>query len=64
MANAGFKFDFQFVDVPDFHGRGEMVPTPYFFQNLVRPLRFVAFGVREVLTHGLRLSIGRSGVYS
>jgi len=34
VANAGFKYDFQFVDVPDFEGRGEFCPTPYFYQNL------------------------------
>ncbi|KAH8674020.1 DEAD helicases superfamily protein-like protein [Xylariales sp. PMI_506] len=33
-ANAGFKFDYQFIDVPDYKGRGEMEPTPHFIQNL------------------------------
>lgn len=34
MANAGFAFTFQFVDVPDWEGRGEMEPNPWFYQNL------------------------------
>ncbi|KAK6866090.1 intron-binding protein aquarius [Apiospora arundinis] len=33
-ANAGFKFDYQFINVPDYKGRGEMEPTPHFIQNL------------------------------
>ncbi|KAK7433077.1 hypothetical protein QQZ08_000006 [Neonectria magnoliae] len=33
-ANAGFKFDYQFVNVPDYKGRGESEPTPHFVQNL------------------------------
>ncbi|GFR52139.1 hypothetical protein Agub_g14654, partial [Astrephomene gubernaculifera] len=33
-ANAGFALDFQLVDVPDFMGRGEFEPVPYFYQNL------------------------------
>ncbi|PVI06177.1 P-loop containing nucleoside triphosphate hydrolase protein [Periconia macrospinosa] len=33
-ANAGFKFDYQFIDVPDYKGKGEMEPTPHFIQNL------------------------------
>ena len=33
-ANAGFKYDYQFVDVPDYKGRGESEPTPHFIQNL------------------------------
>lgn len=32
LANAGFAYDFQFVDVPDYHGRGESEPVPYFYQ--------------------------------
>jgi hypothetical protein len=31
-ANAGFAYDFQFIDVPDYHGRGESEPVPYFYQ--------------------------------
>ena len=33
-ANAGFRFEYQFVDVPDYKGRGEMQPSPHFIQNL------------------------------
>ena len=33
-ANAGFRFEYQFIDVPDYKGRGEMQPSPYFIQNL------------------------------
>lgn len=33
-ANAGFKFDYQFIDVPDYKGAGESQPSPHFFQNL------------------------------
>ena len=33
-ANAGFRFDYQFIDVPDYKGRGEMQPSPHFVQNL------------------------------
>jgi len=32
-ANAGFAHTFQFVDVPDFMGRGESSPTPFYYQN-------------------------------
>ena len=33
-ANAGFKYDYQFIDVPDYQGNGEREPTPHFVQNL------------------------------
>ncbi|KAI0010274.1 P-loop containing nucleoside triphosphate hydrolase protein [Xylariaceae sp. FL0662B] len=33
-ANAGFKYDYQFVNVPDYKSRGEAEPTPHFIQNL------------------------------
>ncbi|EKG20245.1 hypothetical protein MPH_02478 [Macrophomina phaseolina MS6] len=33
-ANAGFRFDYQFINVPEYKGRGEMEPTPHFIQNL------------------------------
>lgn len=33
-ANAGFKFDYQFINVPKYNGRGELEPTPHFIQNL------------------------------
>jgi len=33
-ANPGMRYDYQFVEVPDFMGKGETSPTPYFYQNL------------------------------
>lgn len=33
-ANAGFRYDYQFINVPDYKGRGEVEPTPHFIQNL------------------------------
>ncbi|WPJ63772.1 hypothetical protein SMAC4_02141 [Sordaria macrospora] len=33
-ANAGFKYEYQFIDVPDYKGQGESEPTPHFIQNL------------------------------
>ncbi|KAL6757285.1 hypothetical protein V8C86DRAFT_1695364 [Haematococcus lacustris] len=33
-ANPGFAFDYQFINVPDFLGKGELEPHPYFYQNL------------------------------
>jgi intron-binding protein aquarius len=34
IANPGFKFDYQFIDVPDYKGKGESEPSPHFIQNL------------------------------
>jgi intron-binding protein aquarius len=34
FANAGFQHTFQFVDVPEFMGRGESTPSAFFYQNL------------------------------
>ncbi len=34
VANAGFSYDFQLVNVPDFNGVGESSPSPFFYQNL------------------------------
>ncbi|KUI54330.1 Intron-binding protein aquarius [Cytospora mali] len=33
-ANAGFKYDYQFINVPEYKGKGEIEPTPHFIQNL------------------------------
>lgn len=33
-ANAGFKYDYQFIDVPDYQGQGEREPSPHFIQNI------------------------------
>ncbi|KAL2898346.1 RNA helicase aquarius [Bienertia sinuspersici] len=32
-ANAGFSYDYQLVDVPEYNGRGESAPSPWFYQN-------------------------------
>ncbi|CBI17729.3 unnamed protein product, partial [Vitis vinifera] len=32
-ANAGFSYDYQLVDVPDYLGKGETAPSPWFYQN-------------------------------
>ena len=32
MANAGFNFDFQLINVEDFNSIGETEPSPYFYQ--------------------------------
>ncbi|XP_071735864.1 uncharacterized protein [Rutidosis leptorrhynchoides] len=32
-ANAGFCYDYQLIDVPDYHGKGETAPSPWFYQN-------------------------------
>ena len=34
IANAGFKHDYQFIDVPDYKNKGEEQPTPHFMINL------------------------------
>ncbi|KAL1836269.1 hypothetical protein VTJ49DRAFT_5377 [Mycothermus thermophilus] len=33
-ANAGFRYEYQFINVPDYKGRGESEPSPHFIQNL------------------------------
>jgi intron-binding protein aquarius len=33
-ANPGFGYDFQMINVPDYNGRGESEPAPYYYQNL------------------------------
>ena len=33
-ANAGLRFDYQFIDIPDYQGQGEHSPSPHFIQNL------------------------------
>ena len=32
-ANAGFSYEYQLIDVPDYLGRGETAPSPWFYQN-------------------------------
>ena len=33
-ANAGLRYEYQFIDVPDYKGQGELEPSPHFLQNL------------------------------
>ena len=33
-ANTGFMYEYQFIDVPDYKGKGETQPSPHFIQNL------------------------------
>lgn len=33
-ANAGLRYDYQFINVPDYKGKGESEPSPHFVQNL------------------------------
>ena len=33
-ANAGLRYDYQFIDVPDYKDQGETEPSPHFIQNL------------------------------
>ena len=32
LANPGFSYDYQLINVEDFNGVGESEPTPYFYQ--------------------------------
>ncbi|XP_020250043.1 intron-binding protein aquarius [Asparagus officinalis] len=32
-ANAGFSYEYQLINVPDFRGKGESAPSPWFYQN-------------------------------
>ncbi|EEP77784.1 conserved hypothetical protein [Uncinocarpus reesii 1704] len=34
IANAGFRYDYQFINVPNYQGTGEREPSPHFIQNL------------------------------
>lgn len=34
LANPGFRYAFQAINVEDFQGMGESTPTPYYYQNL------------------------------
>jgi len=33
-ANAGLRYEFQFIEVPDYNGKGESEPSPHYLQNL------------------------------
>ena len=34
LANPGFRYEYQFIHVPDYQSQGETQPSPHFFQNL------------------------------
>ncbi|KAF2473154.1 P-loop containing nucleoside triphosphate hydrolase protein [Lindgomyces ingoldianus] len=34
LANPGLRYPYQFINVPDYKGKGEVEPTPHFIQNL------------------------------
>ncbi|KAH8690928.1 putative DEAD helicases superfamily protein [Talaromyces proteolyticus] len=34
IANPGFRFEYQFINVPDYNGVGEREPSPHFIQNV------------------------------
>ena len=34
LANPGFSYDYQVVDVGDYNGKGESEPMPHYYQNL------------------------------
>ena len=42
VANAGFSYDYQLIDVGDFNGVGESQPSPFFYQNLAEAEYVVA----------------------
>lgn len=33
-ANAGFCYEYQLIDVGDYYGKGEIQPSPHYYQNL------------------------------
>lgn len=42
LANAGFVYDYQLINVDDYNGQGESQPQPYFYQNLAEAEYVVA----------------------
>ena len=42
LANAGFAYDYQLINVEDFNGVGETEPNPFFYQNLAEAEYVVA----------------------
>jgi hypothetical protein len=43
VANPGFWFDFQLINVEDFNGVGESEPSPYFYQVSMRLDTYLMF---------------------
>ena len=41
-ANAGLLYEYQFINVPDHEGRGEICPSPFYYQNLAEAEYVVA----------------------
>ena len=33
LANTGLMYDYQFINVPEYNGKGETTPSPYYYQN-------------------------------
>lgn len=42
LANPGFRYEYQLINVPDFNGVGETEPNPFFYQNLAEAEYVVA----------------------
>lgn len=42
LANSGFQFEYQMINVEDFNGAGETEPNPFFYQNLAEAEYVVA----------------------
>ncbi len=55
VANAGFSFDYQLVNVPDFNGVGESQPSPFFYQNLAEAEYVVAVYMYMRLIGGIKI---------
>ena len=50
VANPGFFYDFQLINVGDFNGVGESAPNPYFYQVMT------SYSARPVLLPGIDVS--------
>ena len=59
MANAGFMFDFQLINVTDFNGVGESEPNPYFYQVSSQPWGDIFFYSKPLLLPGELPTFGR-----
>ena len=55
-ANPGFAHDFQFIDVPEYQGRGESEPVPHFYQvthckcQCIHSLSWAHFGFQSTVS--------------
>jgi len=50
FGNAGFRYNYQFINVPDFEGKGEQAPMPFFYQNLAEAEFVIATYMYMVLS--------------